>query len=60
VDGNGAVSEVVVVATTKTKKIANGVTARVLRDTVRTDGKIIEDTYDWYAQDRDGNVWYLG
>ena len=43
-DGNGAVSEAVVVATTKTKKIANGVTARVLRDTVRTDSKIIEDT----------------
>ena len=21
---------------------------------------MIEDTYDWYAQDQDGNVWYLG
>jgi hypothetical protein len=57
---DGGVSETVVVATTKTKRIANGITARVVRDTVRVDGEIIEDTYDWYAQDRAGNVWYLG
>jgi hypothetical protein len=57
---DGTVSETVVVATTKTRKIANGITARVVRDTVREDGEIIEDTYDWYAQDRAGNVWYLG
>jgi hypothetical protein len=23
-------------------------------------GEVVEDTYDWYAQDADGNVWYLG
>jgi hypothetical protein len=40
--------------------IANGVTARVVRDTVTEDGEIVEDTFDWYAQDRDGNVWYFG
>ena len=55
-----SVSQTVVVATTKTRKIANGITARVVRDTVREDGEIVEDTYDWYAQDRAGNVWYLG
>jgi hypothetical protein len=55
-----SVSETVVVATTKTRKIANSITARVVRDTVREDGEIVEDTYDWYAQDRAGNVWYLG
>lgn len=46
----------------ETKQIANGVTARVVRDTV-TDAKtgdLVEDTDDWYAQDADGNVWYLG
>jgi hypothetical protein len=38
-----------------------GVPATVVRDTVRAaDGSVLEDTYDWYAQDRDGNVWYLG
>jgi hypothetical protein len=54
------VKEVVMVATRQTKKIANGITARVVRDTVRVDGSIIEDTFDWYAQDATGNVWYLG
>jgi hypothetical protein len=49
-----------VVVTTGTKKLANGVTARVVRDTVRTGGSIIEDTFDWYAQDASGNLWYLG
>jgi hypothetical protein len=57
---DGTVSEAVVVATTTTKKIANGVIARVVRDTARSDGTIIEDTNDWYAQDSAGNVWYLG
>jgi hypothetical protein len=32
----------------------------VVRDTVYLDGDMIEDTFDWYAQDGDGNVWYLG
>ena len=45
---------------TETKKIANGITARVVRDTVTENGDIIEDTFDWYAQDGAGNVWYLG
>ena len=37
-----------------------GITATVVRDTVYVDGEIAEDTYDWFAQDEDGNVWYLG
>ena len=45
---------------TRRRRIANGVTARVVRDTVTADGEVIEDTFDWYAQDGDGNVWYLG
>ncbi len=52
--------EVVVIATDTTRQIANGVTALVVRDTVTLDGEIVEDTFDWYAQDKDGNVWYLG
>src|SRR5262245_16884856 len=31
-----------------------------VHDTVRTDGQLTEDTLDWFAQDRDGNVWYFG
>ncbi|HEU4912213.1 MAG TPA: hypothetical protein VFV76_09960 [Actinomycetes bacterium] len=60
VDEEGKTLRVVVTATSETKKIANGVTALVVRDTVTEDGQLIEDTFDWYAQDADGNVWYLG
>ncbi|MDM8523115.1 hypothetical protein QUF80_07065 [Desulfococcaceae bacterium HSG8] len=24
------------------------------------DGELVEDTYDWYAQDNEGNIWYFG
>jgi len=41
-------------------KIVLGVTCVVVRDTVWVDGALVEDTFDWYAQDRDGNVWYMG
>ena len=51
---------VVVTATSRTRRIANGVTARVVRDTVTRGGSVVEDTFDWYAQDHGGNVWYLG
>jgi hypothetical protein len=57
---DGEVMEVVVIVTNTTKQVANGVTARVVRDTVTQDGEIIEDTFDWYAQDQAGNVWYFG
>ena len=59
-DEKGEVQDVVVVATADTKKLANGVTARVVRDTVRSGGELVEDTLDWYAQDSAGNVWYMG
>lgn len=56
----GEQMRVVVTATAATREIANGVTARVVRDTVWLDGEVVEDTFDWYAQDGDGTVWYLG
>ena len=59
-DQEGAQLKVVVTVSDQTKKIANGVTARVVRDTVTRDGELIEDTLDWYAQDKGGNIWYLG
>jgi hypothetical protein len=36
------------------------VDALVVRDTVYLDDVMIEDTRDWFAQDSEGNVWYLG
>lgn len=44
----------------KTKKIADGITARVSHDVVYTQGKPTEITDDWYAQDAEGNIWYFG
>jgi hypothetical protein len=56
----GTRQRVVVQVTRRTRRIANGVTARVVRDTVTERGELVEDTFDWFAQDRAGNVWYLG
>lgn len=41
-------------------RVIMGVTVTTLRDTVTLDGVVIEDTKDWIAQDKDGNVWYFG
>jgi hypothetical protein len=60
VDEKGNRVQVVVIVTSETKTIANGITARVVRDTVTENGEIVEDTFDWYAQDSEGNVWYMG
>jgi hypothetical protein len=48
-----------VTVTGRTKEIL-GITATVVHDLVTEDGVLVEDTYDWYAQDKDGNIWYLG
>jgi hypothetical protein len=55
----GATERVVITVTHETKKIL-GVTTTVVHDVVTEGGQITEDTWDWYAQDRDGNVWYFG
>jgi hypothetical protein len=49
----------VVTVTHNTKRIA-GVTTVEVRDQVYEDGVLTEDTLDWYAQDKLGNVWYFG
>ena len=45
--------------TRETKKIM-GVGTVVVHDTVSLEGNTMEDSLDWFAQDRDGNVWYFG
>jgi hypothetical protein len=47
------------VVTDQTKQIL-GVTCTVVQDTVSENGNPIERTFDWYAQDKQGNVWYMG
>jgi hypothetical protein len=59
-DSDGSRQRVVVTVLRGTRKIANGITARVVHDRVTERGELVEDTYDWYAQDKQGNVWYLG
>jgi hypothetical protein len=59
-DTTGTKEKVAVTVTNETKTIANGVKARVIRDVVTEAGQAVEITDDWYAQDRVGNVWYLG
>jgi hypothetical protein len=41
-------------------RVIMGVVATVVHDLVYLEGDLIEETWDWYAQDNDGNVWYLG
>jgi hypothetical protein len=53
------VQRVDVTVTDRTKTIL-GIDAVVVHDVVTQDGELVEDTYDWYAQDTSGNVWYLG
>jgi hypothetical protein len=57
---DGTVQRDVVTVLPRTKVVANGVTARVVHDVATEDGTPIEITDDLYAQDRCGNVWYLG
>jgi hypothetical protein len=59
-DTEGANQKVVVTVTDRTKMIANGIEARVVHDVVTEDGQFVEVTDDWYAEDQDGNIWYLG
>jgi len=56
----------IVEVTTDTKDIeypadsGNVFTCVVVHDQVMVDGKVTEDTLDYYAQDVHGNVWYFG
>ena len=46
-------------ATHSTRKVM-GVKCVVVDDRVWAGGKRTEKTFDWYAQDKKGNVWYFG
>lgn len=58
-DAEGAELRVEVTVTGDTREIL-GIDATVVHDVVTEDGRLKEDTYDWYAQDKWGNVWYMG
>ena len=48
-----------VTVTDRTRTVM-GVETRVVHDLVTEHGVPVEDTFDWYAQDDDGNLWYFG
>jgi hypothetical protein len=48
------------VTVTDETRVVMGVECTVVLDQVWLDGELIEDTRDWYAQDKEGNVWYFG
>lgn len=55
-----AEDETVTVTVTGDTREIMGITAVVVRDVVEEEGELVEDTDDWFAQDVDGNVWYMG
>src|SRR5262245_16831463 len=56
-DGSAQADDMVV---TDQVKYVLGVRCTVVRDTVSRHGSPLERTFDWYAQDKQGNVWYMG
>ena len=58
-DTEGGRQRVKVTVTSRTRAIL-GIDATVVHDKVTERGQLIENTFDWYAQDECGNVWYLG
>jgi hypothetical protein len=59
VDEDGVEERVVSRVTFETKTIL-GVNCVVVLVKEYSDGSLIEETRDWYAQDKKGNVWYFG
>lgn len=49
-----------IVTVTSEKKEILGVQTTVVWDRVWLDDELIEETYDWYSQDNEGNIWYFG
>jgi hypothetical protein len=58
--GKGPRAERDEVAVMQDTKQILGVECTVVRDRGWADGNLAEDTRDWFAQDRTGNVWCLG
>ena len=58
-DEEGKPDRDVITVTNDTKEI-QGIPTRAVNDTEWVNGKLVETTNDWYAQDYKGNVWYMG
>jgi hypothetical protein len=60
VDAGDTTVEDIYIKVTHRTKVIMGVTCEVIHDVVKVDGILMENTFDYYAQDEDGNVWYFG
>jgi hypothetical protein len=58
-ESEGEIERIEVEVLDETREVM-GIAATVVRDSVYVDDELVEDTYDWFAQDSEGNVWYLG
>lgn len=56
---DGEIERIEVTVTDDRRTVA-GVETVVVHDVVSIEGEVIEDTFDWFAQDAQGNVWYFG
>ena len=52
--------ETLLIEVTSQTKNVMGVQTIVVRETAAVGGQTVEISDNWYAQDRDGNVWYFG
>jgi len=52
--------ETVEVTVTAERRTILGISATVVHDVASVNGSVTEDTFDYYGQDLDGTVWYLG
>ena len=57
---NGKTPQRDVQVVTHRKRTVDGVKCVVVRDTITSRGNPVERTFDWYTQDKHGNVWYFG
>jgi hypothetical protein len=57
---DGQTQKDTVTVTNRTKHVAEGITARVVTDVAKHGSTLLEQTEDYYAQDKHGNVWYVG
>jgi hypothetical protein len=52
--------ERIIVVVSEETRVVLGVECRVVIDRGFVDGELVEETFDWFAQDLEGNVWYFG
>jgi hypothetical protein len=53
-------AETIVIKVLDKRKLIAGVNCIVVNDKVKVDGEVVEDTQDWFAQAKNGDVYYFG